>query len=810
MRRFLCGLVLLGCATITLAATKEWSNGAGDYKWSTGGNWSPAGAPGIADDAVFGMVSAVCTVDTGTIYVKGLQFTNNSFFIDQPTYLHIQGDGITQSVPGTVTVLSRHYLYSDADQTWFMTNGATFTVTNSVGSPGNPYLSNRVRKTGQGTVQLLGDKWSNGGNLGLAIDEGLFLINVSLGGCTLTGLTSMAGAEFRVMQTRRFILRGDFDSDFAGLLSGAFSSASFYERFWKWGWGALAFRGQGSYSNSGGIWFKGGRMVLDYTGTGNYSVNKYTDSASLIMCNGVLELDGASDGPVAETVGTLSMGATYDTTMEGGLATIRIVPGTQNTTLTFANTAVLYVNANNNEGCILRFLGVDGTASRVMFGGAGVANNGILGGYGICSEGTPDYAAYNHAGGGVSKLSEAGRPTAFSANNNVLLTSGTTSLPGGNACHSLKIKGSQRIDLAGGTWTNNSGGILQTGAAGDTSIISNGTITVGQVKAGGYVTGHLFVYADKDLTLDNCNVNGLDATVGGISKAGPGKLTLTPSVTVSQNKVRWYEGSLDLLLNTNVNLYASGEGYGPNSTLISNTGTLTVVKSGPYTTTVGTILCVGGINLDGGVFTFAADSGSGYVFPSLVMNAGATNAWLSLTNNARFWYIKSLAVSNTDFRGSGFITMNTASNGSGTVRTLTSGSGKWTPGDLTVQGNLVWTNSGSRLSTFKVDITGPGTAPGVDYGRLTVTGGSVSGLQATPANSTVDLYVEMKKSLADSCINNTYIVLTNAGTAFGSLRFHDVVWVTPKSTGTVNYLNGAITLTNVKVQVERGSIFLIR
>src|SRR5262245_28074973 len=44
---------VLATPTLSMGAQKLWSGLAGDTLWSTGGNWSPAGMPGVSDNVTF-------------------------------------------------------------------------------------------------------------------------------------------------------------------------------------------------------------------------------------------------------------------------------------------------------------------------------------------------------------------------------------------------------------------------------------------------------------------------------------------------------------------------------------------------------------------------------------------------------------------------------------------------------------------------------------------------------------------------------------------------------------------------------------
>ena len=822
--------VVLTGASLVSAANKTWT-GANNNKWSDSGNWV-GGVPGGSDVAVFGPTGGGCTIDTAVYSLGGLLFTNAPFTIDQPNYFHIGGSGITMLAPGEVILTNRLYLYTDNPQTWFVTNGATFTFDTSVFNYTwwGGYSDSRITKRGQGTVRVTGSGWSSAGDmLGLAIEEGTFRADVSGGGMAVTSLTSSAGALFIANHgAGGFIVRNPGDCTFAGTLLAANANAD-YLAFRKDGWGALRFTGQGSYSNSGPIWIEGGVVALDYTGGGNYGVKKFYPNQALYMDNAVLELDGADDGPVSETLTVAPILGANQCTAAGGLAGITIKPGAQSTTLTFPNTPwnTWYINGGNTRGSFLRFRGVDGAANRVMFGSASMAHNGILGGFAhVVAGSTVDFAAYSHAGSGgktgVYQLAESGRPTVFAAGNNTLLTSGHTDIPGAATTYSLKVNGSQTVNLGGNTLTLDSGGIIQTGSAGDSSTVSNGTLQVGQVVGGGYVTGFLFVHADRDVTLD-CAVTGLDSAVGGISKSGAGKLTLTRNLTMNASpcRVRFFEGSLDYELDQDCLLYGSGVGYGPGSSLISNTGILTKGGTGTMTLAWGVAwderhssVCAGGINVNAGVLAVGPPQNNGYIKQSrFYLQAGnGSNATVNVASGARLWQQQNEAWAATDFSGNGKLIFAQNLDGSGTTYTLTTPGSTWKPGSsagiLSVTGNVVWAMNGSTQSVLQIDIAGPGTAAGTDYDRLAVSG-TLSGLNVTPASSAADLVVRVAPDLG-SIGGNTYTVVT-AATDFSSLKFRNVTWTPAGATGTVAYANGTIALTNVKgPPSKKGSVVLIK
>jgi len=816
---FLMAMVLL-TGSLAPAVTNYWT-GAVNTNWSNTGNWSLGAVPGPNDLQVFGPAGGQCYVDVakwnGSLPGGGLLFTNAPFTLSvltssPQTPFDIGSQGIRLEYPGEVTLALGYWLYFDNSQTWFVTNGATLTITNS----GSLVWGAPTAKTGQGLVQLRGS--GIGANPGaLAVNEGTFLINISSGsGMTLTSLTCNAGATFSITENPSgtpFKLRNLSDCVFSGTYTGA-TQVSDYNGFKKDGWGALRFTGQGQWANSGSIWLKGGTLALDYSGFGNYGVNKFTDGSIYFLDNGVLELDGANDGPVAETVGKFYFGAP-SCTQEGGLFGTTIIPGTQPTTLTITAPGLNTYYPGDNSNCrggMWRFKGVDGVSNRVMFT-ANIANNGIMGGFAHVVQGSSvDFAAYYHTGSGgltgVCQLSESSpsRSTTFAATNNVLLGSGSTTLSPGAICCSLKIKGSQNIDLSGGNWTNNSGGIIQTGSAGDSSVISNGTLTVGALP---YGIGSLFVHADKDLTLD-CAINGLDSGQGGISKSGAGKLTLPSTATLSKYIVRFYEGSLDYEINQACSLYGSGDGYGPASPAIANTGTLT--KGDANTMTIdASEVCCGTVNINGGVLKVNTDGG--YALTRLrVGGAGGTDGQINIASGAKLWCLQNATWNATDIGGNGTLVFASTLAGTGTVYALTAPGGTWTPGGLcsagllSVSGNVAWARNGTTTAVLDIDIAGTGNTVGTDYDQLNISG-ALTGLNATPTNSAADLVVHANKNLGIS--QYTYTIVNAPAQNFSNTSFRTVTWLPAGATGVVNYANGFISLTSVKTPVV-GTELIVR
>ena len=153
--------------------------------------------------------------------------------------------------------------------------------------------------------------------------------------------------------------------------------------------------------------------------------------------------------------------------------------------------------------------------------------------------------------------------------------------------------------------------------------------------------------------------------------------------------------------------------------------------------------------------------------------------------------------------------------------TLNCAGGRWTPGNgktagiLSVDVNLNLARLNGTNSVIEIDVTGTGTTPGTDNDELVVDnlgagGPGLAGLNATPANATVDLLVRTdpkKRGIS----GNTYTIV-KAPNNFQGLQFGRVTWATPGSSGTVNCnTNGTITLTGVYGgYTMEGTTFVVR
>src|SRR6266487_1253358 len=96
--RVLQTLIVLG-SVLTIAepasgALKSWSGAVADTLWSSGGNWSPAGAPGASDNATFTNVD-FASVPGAVNNVVDANFTNS---INSLGYMNTNGFHNTQVI----------------------------------------------------------------------------------------------------------------------------------------------------------------------------------------------------------------------------------------------------------------------------------------------------------------------------------------------------------------------------------------------------------------------------------------------------------------------------------------------------------------------------------------------------------------------------------------------------------------------------------------------------------------------------------------------------------------------------------------
>lgn len=93
------GVVAVVRAPHAFAASKTWTGGGSDRKWSTAGNWSPSGAPANGDDIIIGNDSnpADIEIDSSGVSVSSVTWTGGSDKLDATAH----GITVTDAVNGT-------------------------------------------------------------------------------------------------------------------------------------------------------------------------------------------------------------------------------------------------------------------------------------------------------------------------------------------------------------------------------------------------------------------------------------------------------------------------------------------------------------------------------------------------------------------------------------------------------------------------------------------------------------------------------------------------------------------------------------
>ena len=151
-RLFVAGLLATSLATFVLSASgaqKQWSGLAGDMLWSTGGNWSPTGAPGTADNVVFGNDgitdfpyalggSANNIVDTTSVTINSLSYINtNGYHNTQVTNLNVLSSSTTSiavtaddGLPYAFFIGGNVWQAGKDDSVWTSIFGESLTVSN--------------------------------------------------------------------------------------------------------------------------------------------------------------------------------------------------------------------------------------------------------------------------------------------------------------------------------------------------------------------------------------------------------------------------------------------------------------------------------------------------------------------------------------------------------------------------------------------------------------------------------------------------------------------------------------------------------
>ena len=818
-------VVLLMCAGGSPAASYTFT-GSSDNLWTNKLSWTPnsaypgQGANNTNDDVVFDDSSPDNVLTNGGVVfpgaglsapVRNLTFSRTSNFTipRSPTWtLYVYGSVVanggmvysnntTADNLGSMTGVGLRLMN---DQTWDIDTGTVLSILNMSPKYQTPV---RLTKTGAGDLFLNGI--GSPGFLYLDIQNGKVVLSVGNFSGRFRGLSGSG-----VFEDRQSAGDAYGGCGVAPLSNQVFSGSvviSSPSGNCRWiieaGTNKWSLSGNGNISKSTAgttyLFVLNGTMEFDYSQPGSFAVDRISTTVGVAFASGTLRVTGSADGNVDEVAGPfLPYGFNQNAVSTyGGIGNVVVTHGNGRTsTLSFTNTAAFPIdnyNASYGEQHI-RFAGSNlvtgandlGTSSRVMLGSAAVTNgrNGILSGYAYVGSEFATHDWGNGSGQGVIALSAAGRPSDLNtANGNVLTTGAVPAPTAAKTNNSLKFGGAHALDLNGQTLTLISGGIIQSGAD-NPGGISNGMLR----SASGNTTGTLYIAADRNLTIHS----NVTIAANQISKVGEGKLTLYAAPV---GTLYWNEGSLDYENNANVNIIGRNY-YGPGVLTKGGTGTMTIAANASFTHT-------GGTAVNDGVLKPAATGDIGNGGPIAVNSPGT------------LWYTFAKTFTGITVGGSGTVMANGALDGSGTANMFTLAGctvrpgGENAAGRLTVNGNLTFAKNGTNFCTLAIDVRGSGGVAGVDYDQLYVTAaslptGAVWGVEAAVANRTVDLAVSVRPGM--NVAGPLSIVVAN--TNFTGKAFNSVRWEPEGSSGTVNYLNGSITLTNVRS--PSGSVFLVR
>ena len=796
----------------SLAASYTFT-GSSDNLWTNKLSWTPNSAyPGQNDDVTFSDSSPDNALTNGSatsVSVRNVTFSRTSnFTIPYGNWaLQVYGTNVTASggvvysnVPNANVGSMTAGLRLMGDQTWNVDAGTVVAVTSISTAYGG---AARLTKTGAGDLVLNGGGGYYGG-LYLDVEDGKLVYSGGNSRLTTRGLVGPGAFEV-------YLSGGDGYGGYgvAPVSDQVFSGPI---RLWKtanlW-WivqgntNTWTLRGNGNVSltSAGTTSFRiiNGTVELDYSQPGESGKDRIATNIDIGFISGVLRVTGSTEGDVNEAVGLLSS-AGFDqasSTTMGGIGNVVVNHGNGRTAkLSFLNTAAFVTNNGTSLSGYgplhLRFAGTNlttgaddlGSASKVMFGGAGVVPavmNGILGGYAYVG---PEFAAYDHGGGsgqGVIALSASGRPSDLNTANGHVLTTGDVPQPASaKTVASLKFTGNHALNLNGQTLTILSGGVIQSGAN-NTQGITNGTLKAGN--------GTLYLNTDKDLTI----APNVTITANAVSKIGEGKLTMWAAPA---GPLFWNEGSLEYRNDSDVSIRGANY-YGPGFLLKAGTGTMSIAQYSLFNHSGGTVI------ENGALKPYYAD----YAVPGDIGNRGP----ITIGAAGKLWIIKPKTFTGIALGGSGTIMANAALDGSGASNAFTLAGCAVRPGGDNAVGQLsvntstlTFSKNGTNFCTLAIDVTGSGCDQLYVTGP-TVGAGKVAGIEAAAANRTVDLVVRVRPGVNTA---GPLTILSAPNANFTGKAFNSVTWELQGSSGIVNYLNGSITLTNVKS--PSGSLFVVR
>jgi autotransporter-associated beta strand protein len=315
--------------------------------------------------------------------------------------------------------------------------------------------------------------------------------------------------------------------------------------------GTVLFNGTGTwtgaFTSTSTNYFLSPRSTLTVDNTANNISNRLGTSRLINFTGGNFNLIGNSAATTTESFGspTFNRGYSVITVTAGAGGGANLVfsgqannPGTaQNSGTVPSGASVLFRGSNlgaaaANGVATIASTGGTGFTFVGQTGAAGLANKGILPWALVDASATGSGTSFATASTATSILrplaaNEYNAANAVVANNNALLTSGTTNVAANVAPNSITIEGNAGISMGNGVLLSiSSGGVLV--RSGSTSTISGGVIN--QINT----SSPLNFWTVGDLTISS-TINGGNGQANGnigFVKAGAGTLTLAPATAL--------------------------------------------------------------------------------------------------------------------------------------------------------------------------------------------------------------------------------------------------------------------------------------
>ena len=701
---------LLLAPQLSLGADKAWNGGT--TTWNTNTNWTPSGAPGNTDNAVFNSTFSNQPNLTGSATVGGIWMTGSigqnvtisgsTLTLNGNTINGTAGLGIlVDNAPAFALTITAPITLGNA-QTWRNNSGNLLTIgagginlnnkALTIDGTGNTLingiLSNgnaAITKAGGGTLTLTGTNTNTGT---MIVSAGVLNIqNSSALGTTAAGTSVSSGAALQIQNS---------------IAVGA---------------EALTLNGTG-ISNDGAL--------RNISGTNSYAGVITLGSATRINSDaGTLTLDVASGSAITGTQ-NLTFGGAGNVTVNDAIATSTgtlTKDGAGTLTLSAANT---YTGLTTVTAGTLR----EGVSNAISTGALTV--NGATAVFDLGASHSDTVGTVTVDGGG--SITGTGTST--------LTTTGTFEMKSGSA--SAILAGAVALNKTTSGTVTLSGANTYTGV----TTISAGTLSVGTIGNGG-TAGNLGAATNvaSNLVFDGGTLQYTGATA-----------STDRNFTINAGQTATFDITTNTLTLSGTSTATSGAltKIGAGTLILSGANAytgLTTITAGTLAEGVSNAISTGGVTVNGATAVFDLGASHSDTVGTVTVDGGGSitgTGTSTLTSTGSFEMKNGSASAILD--GSGIALNKTTS---GTV-TLT-GANTYTGGTNVSGGALLANNaSGSATGTGSVTVTGAGTLLG---GNGTITGAvsMASGTILSPGATTTS---------GSTAILNTGALTLNSGSNF--------------------------------------------